>query len=268
MHEIIRYKQLILIITCWLLTIVTCFSQGFVIKYDRPNEAKHQKLFKTLKKNDQFFYGDGLNFLNKLYRIPNTVKILVADCGSKNSRYNFEERTIYICYETLHEKVNDYSKFPKNNEEYVQRVFKNSVFTFWHEIGHAMMHQLNLPIKTESLNEEDLADEFAVLSMIWRQDSKWTNSIITSSLHYKNKTIKRKNKGLGMANYEFHSPDLERYYNMNCLLFGMKSMSFSRLEKLLNAQPKRAAQCKAYAQQRNDYWAKLLKPYVKYKYFD
>jgi hypothetical protein len=176
--------------------------------------------------------------------------------------------TIYICYETLQEKVNDYSKYPTNNDEYERRVFKNSVFTFWHEIGHAMMHQLNLPIKTSSLNEEDLADEFAVLSMIWRQDDKWTNSIVTSSLHYKNKVLKRKNKGLSLPVYEYHSPDIDRYYKMNCLLYGMKPVSFARLERRLNEQPEGAASCKSYYQTRNAYWSKILIPFAKYEYFD
>jgi len=261
-------KLTLLAATCWLFANGNCLSQEFAVKYERPSASSHLKLFKTLKRHDAVFYGDAVKFLNTLYRLPQSVKIIVTECGSKNSRYNFEEMTIYICYETLQEKVNDYSKSPKNNSEYERRVFKNSVFTFWHEIGHALMHQLNLPVKTVSLNEEDLADEFAVLSMIWREDDKWTNSIVTSSLHYKNKVLKRKNKGLSLPIYEYHSPDIDRYYKMNCLLYGMKPVSFARLKKTLNEQPKGAANCKSYYQVRNKYWSRILKPFAKYEYFD
>lgn len=261
-------RSLYLLILFCVIISLNSNAQKFEIEYYKPNNPDHQKLFKTLLNNDANFYGDAVSFLNALYELPQDVKIIVADCGSRNSRYNFGAITIYICYESLQYKVDDYRKPPINENDYRNRVFKNSVFTFWHEVGHAIIHQLNLPTSSGSLNEEDLADEFAVLSMVWRQDDKWTNAIVTSSLHYKNKAIRRKNEGLSAPVYEYHSPNIERYYNMNCLLFGMKPKSFARLEKRLNEQPKGASHCKSYYQSRNKYWSRILKPFVKYEYFD
>ena len=264
--NILCQRVLLLSIGC-LCFYYNIMAQGFDITYYKPVNKNHQRLFKTLYKNDANFYGDAVKFLNALYQLPREIKIVVADCGSRNSRYNYDEATIYICYESLQYKVDDYRNPPTNDKDYRNRVFKNSVFTFWHEVGHAMIHQLGLPTNSDGLNEEDLADEFAVLSMIWRQDEKWTNAIVTSSLHYKNKTIRRKNKGLNAPDYEYHSPNIERYYNMNCLLYGMKPISFERLEKRLEAHPKGSTHCKSYYETRNAYWSNLLKTYTKYDYF-
>jgi hypothetical protein len=87
MPNLFNFKQntklILFVATCWLFAYSSCFSQGFMIKYDRPSESSHLKLFKTLKSQDAIFYGDAVKFLNNLYRLPRAVKILVTDCGSK-----------------------------------------------------------------------------------------------------------------------------------------------------------------------------------------
>ena len=85
---------------------------------------------------------------------------------------------------------------------------------------------------------------------------------------YKNKVINRKNAGLKVRDYEYHSPDIERYYKMNCLLYGMKPQSFVRLKKMLNEQSIGAERCISYYKSRNVYWSSLLSPYSKYGYFE
>jgi len=263
----LKNKQAYFLLIVCLTINFSVLGGGFHLKYYKPENSKHQKLYKTLKNNNKRFFGDAIKFLNALYKIPNSVQIVVADCGFRNSRYHLGKMTIYICYETLQYKIEDYRSQPVDNDEYSNRVFKNSVFTFWHEIGHAMIHQLGLPTSMGSLNEEDLADEFAVLSMIWREDSKWTNTIVTSSLHYKNKVFRDKKEGKIEAIHEYHSPNIERYYNMTCLLYGAKPVTFERLKEKLNTEPKGASHCKSYYNQRDDYWSKTLKPYTKYGYF-
>lgn len=261
-------KRIAAVLIFYLTILMPSFSGVFKIDYKKPSNSVHQKLYKALSNNDAIFLGDAVRFLNKLYDVPNDIQIVVADCGSRNSRYNLGEITIYICYETIQYKVKDYRTPVSTKKEYLSRVFKNSVFTFWHEIGHAMIHQLELPISSGKLNQEDLADEFAVLSMIWRKDDKWTNTIVTSALHYKNRVILAQREGLTRKKYGYHSPDDKRYYNLMCLLYGAKPITFKRLEEKLNDEPFSSSSCKSNYYIRDKYWSEMLKSHTKYQYFD
>lgn len=246
-----------------LLLIICIYFPGhlfgkFTITYEQPTNSNHKLLYKTLKKHHQEIYGDAIGFLNDLYALTADIEIIVRDCGSIDSRYVPEEQRIYICYESIQNKVRDYRYAPKNEKVYSQRVFDNAVFTFWHEIGHAVIDDFNLPKSDGELNLEDLADEFAVISMMLRKDDKWMNAITISALHYKNKHIRSNNDGAG--GYEEHSPDIDRYHNMIILLYGFRPNSFSRLKSRIDEIPGPPINCQQHFQNRYKYWAVLLQP--------
>lgn len=240
----------------------------FKIRYRTAQDKDHKKLSKVLKQYKHLLYNDAVDFLNSLYILPRDVEIVVEECGSRNSRYNPDRNRIYICYESLQYKIDDYKHAPKNENIYWQRVFDNSVFTFWHEVGHAIIHQYDLPRSDGALNHEDLADEFAVISMMLRQDKKWMNAITISALHFKNEDTRSRRTRLRVNGDMLHSPDRMRYYNILCLLYGFRPDTFDDLKSRLDLEEGGYERCVEYFRSRYTFWADVLKPeYMKRPYF-
>lgn len=135
-------------------------------------------------------------------------------------------------------------------------VAANLIAIFYHELAHALIDQLNIPIYAQ---EEDAADVMSVV-MVHRQfEEKDAERIArAAAFGYRGSAQIGAATGSDVAWWDVHGADLQRYYNITCLFYGAdpgKRGDFAREMELPDA---RAKTCREEFQQANDAWGPVI----------
>lgn len=232
------------------------------IRYEKPASPKYDAIYKALKSNHKKALGESADYLNRLYRWPDDIVVTVTDCGYVNSRYE-SPGTVIICYESLYSKVYDYPVSAIDKKAFANRVLQNTMFTFWHEIGHAAIDQFEIGSGLAPLLIETYADEFAILSMLWRSGQEWKDVVMISALHYKQKSEIGDTK-----DYKNHPDDRLRYEKMIALLYGFSQKSYSRLSSEVDQIQWLNKSAQAYYLERSNFWERFLRIRTRRDFFD
>ncbi len=94
----------------------------------------------------------------------------------------------------------------------------NLLSIFYHEMGHAMVDLLGLPVLGQ---EEDAADVASIL-LIDRIFDAASAEVIAydAAFGFLGEAVLREAEGLDMAWWDTHGPDEQRFYNTVCLFYG------------------------------------------------
>lgn len=108
-------------------------------------------------------------------------------------------------------------KMPKD-ESAATFVASNVLATFYHELGHAFIDVLELPVLGR---EEDAADTLSaiLINSIWDEDSA-TSILYDTANAFRLYDVEATNDGSEIGFADVHSLDLQRYYNLVCLFYG------------------------------------------------
>ena len=94
----------------------------------------------------------------------------------------------------------------------------NVLATMYHELAHALIDGLSLPIFSR---EEDAADTFVVVITDQFFDADQAEQLTWASAdQYARDAEEAEKKGRELAVWDTHSLDLQRYYNLICLYYG------------------------------------------------
>lgn len=233
------------------------------ISYERPESNRYLPIYKALKSNHRSIYGESVKYLNGLYKWHQDTRIIVTTCATVDSRYLPDENTIVICYESLYQKVDDYPEKARSKAAFKNRVYQNVIFTFWHEVGHALMDQFQIGEGQDRRQLELLADEFAALSMLWRNDDSWKQILMISALHFKSKSKIQPDK-----TYEVHPPDDFRYQKMVALLYGFAQKSYSKLKSEVDQMDWLDISAQEYYLERSAFWEQNLWNHTRRDFFN
>lgn len=109
------------------------------------------------------------------------VPVLVKECGTVDVGYSRKQRRILVCYEFAAE-INQLLGKPREQINQIDATTAAVlVFASLHEIGHALIHTLNLPVDGP---EEDVADQFAILIMLGVNDAAMARRIVQAPAAY------------------------------------------------------------------------------------
>lgn len=197
-------------------------SSGFVAQVDRPqrNPAQHAYLadwFGRTRYLDQV-----ASALNARFQVPGRITMGVAECGQKNAFYDPQRRVIVLCYEIADDIVQEFRYDNLTPEQRDKAVMGAISFVLFHEIGHALVDVLDLPITGR---EEDVADQVATLTLAdsdpmaaywaaeyWRQKDDLGDTGLLKGL-----------VGMFRTPGQFadeHSLDEQRFFNVLCWTYG------------------------------------------------
>ncbi|WP_420583076.1 DUF4344 domain-containing metallopeptidase [Reichenbachiella sp.] len=232
------------------------------IEYVKPNSSKYLEIYKVLKSKHRLIYGESIAYLNGLYQWQSDINILVTECGAVDSRYLPDQNSIVICYESLYQKIYDYPERASSKKAFVRRVYQNVMFTFWHEMAHALMDQYGLGSNEDRKSLELLADELAVLSMLWRNEGQWKDIVMISALHFKSKLTVTQDK-----KYQIHASDQWRYEKMIVLLYGFAQKSYLRLKPEVDSLDWLTISPQEYYLERSAFWEGILRNHVQRDFF-
>ena len=192
------------------------------------------KPFEALIKENQVLERDqhSLSYV----KLPRPLLIRFGQCNEDNAWYDPDQHTVTVCYELIRH-IADIA--PTDTQDGVTRqdVILGSVyFALDHEIGHAVIDMLGLPVLG---SEEDAADLLAAYSIL-TLDKPLPERLIRGAawMWEQEARLEKPDKG-DLAGV--HSLSSQRFFNLLCMAYGSDPITFSFVEHDLPSE--RAVGC-------------------------
>lgn len=132
--------------------------------------------------------------------------------------------------------------------------------TLYHELGHALIELLQIPVVGK---EEDAVDSLATMLVILT--NKNGEEVALSAADLFDLEGEDTEELTEIDFWGEHSLDFQRFYNTVCLIYGSQPDRYTFLIEELHITEDRADLCIDDYQRENRSWGKLLKPYLKDK---
>jgi Putative metallopeptidase len=128
--------------------------------------------------------------------------------------------------------------------------------TFYHELGHALIDVLHLPVLGK---EEDAADHLSVILMddIWEEESA-ANILASDATAYALQAEQTAAGGAEPLYSDEHSLDMQRYYSVVCLFYGANPEKRQKLADDLGLPVERAERCASEWDEAKGSWDAVL----------
>jgi hypothetical protein len=261
--------------TAWPQTPAQSAAHPVRVRYDvprDPNLVAYQKFLQGRKVLEEM--ADGLN---ELVRLPKDLTLTATQCGQVNAFYQPQLKAVQLCYEyvrsfnNLH--INDQRKpdGTYDNAAVTKALLGTIRFTMLHEIGHALVDILDLPITG---GEEDAVDQLAAVVLLSSEDEADTVAVLDAAY---TKLLRADANAAGQANLtpaqrkwfeenppyaDEHSLDEQRFYNTVCLAYGSNTELFADLVTEGVLPKARAARCPFEWKRISRSWTRLLAPFM------
>jgi Putative metallopeptidase len=144
------------------------------------------------------------------------------------------------------------------HEEEVQIfVLGNTIFTLYHELGHALVHLLDLPVLGR---EEDAVDNLATVLMLPRHPDPLMDRLVMAAADgwYMSGTLQEEDEP---AWWDEHALDLQRYHTLVCLIYGSDPEGFAGLAEAVELPADKRGQCPEAYDRALASWTKVLSPH-------
>jgi hypothetical protein len=185
--------------------------------------------------------------------MPTTVNIQLVDCGTVNAFYDAENSRVIVCYEFIAYLARTFSSQFSDETQLGTAVVGATLFAFFHELGHALRDKLDLPITGK---EEDAVDQLATLILMHGGD-EGVGAALSGAYWF------LLSQGQGIAFWDEHSLDQQRFYNIACMVYGSNAARYSELVTSELLPQRRAARCSAEYAQVQRAWESILRQHLK-----
>lgn len=229
--------------------------------YGRLSGAEHKELEKVFR--EERFFEDILDELNQSLVLPRDVPVRLEECSEVNAFYDSEKGSVTLCYELLEHFLELFGNQVEGDSEKAQEEVGNKavaalVFSFYHELGHALIDVYNLPATGR---EEDAVDQLATVMLLETWDGEESELAILSSAEWFDLDASESEDEPDMA--DEHALDEQRYYNLVCWIYGSDPEYFSDLADDWELPPARAERCEGEYQRMSQAWNALLGPHMR-----
>ena len=281
-------KKRIVLLTATLLlavvgTVTTTFSQAAPVKnlhpvrtrYDAPADEKlipYQKMVQNGRLLETM-----ADTLNESFLLPKDLTLSALQCNQVNAFYDPRLKAVKICYEYARSFWNLQVADAKgadgkfDNAAVIKAVLGTLKFTLHHEIGHALVDILDLPITG---GEEDAVDQLAAVVMLSSDNGDDIEAVLdaaytkllraqqTAANMEKMTEAQRKWAEDNPITADEHSLDEQRFYNTTCLAYGSDQQTFGVLVTEGIIPKGRAARCPFEWKRISRSWVRLLAPFA------
>ena len=227
------------------------------VVYGKTNDPLSRSLIQAYQRYG-FFEKIG-NLITTEIKLPRDITVALRSCGTANAFYNEEQHEIIICNELTAKNYNLFLANGYSKEDALKTTLFVSIFTFYHESGHMLIHELNLPIPGK---EEDIADQFAAFFLLINdpsEDKAVSSEILMSAAKlFALDTTPPNSRDL----QDEHALSGQRFYSLVCMLYGSAPAKYSKLVTKLDYSASRLDRCQAESQSIVIAWQRILKPYL------
>jgi hypothetical protein len=190
--------------------------------------------------------------MNGFVTLPRPVTVTGAECGQVNAFYHPQTHEIVMCYEIVRDIIGRFRAQRLDATTLEAAVVGATAFILYHEVGHALIAELDLPATGR---EEDAVDQFAAYVM----GSRFPLHAMWAAQYW----MERAGPSVGgyrvvnqSAFADEHGIDEQRFYNVMCWTYGVSPSN--RTSMLRYIPQARAARCPHEATQTVRAWDRLL----------
>lgn len=227
---------------------------GFRVSYADTEVPLHGQFVTILK--DIQLYEKVATVLNQTVRMPQTIDIQLVDCGTVNAFYDPNSSRIIMCNELMTYFAEMFKPDAKDDEELGNAILGATIFAFFHETGHALIHQLDLPATGK---EEDAVDQFATMILIAGGEDTIGMALAGAYWFQKQQAASTTTE---MPFADEHSFDGQRFYNVMCWIYGSDPNKYDSFIDSGNLTAARAPLCEEEYRRMSRSWERLLEPHL------
>lgn len=210
--------------------------------------------------------------INKLFILKKNLTLSMKQCYVVNAFYNDENREITLCPELVKFLYDFYKPHINNQDSLSTRVGNTVAFVYFHEVGHAMIDLLDIPITGK---EEDAADYFSFYLLGSNGVEEGVNAVLDgASFFFDNyqqmisspeyDSLKKAGKEtLAFPFWDEHSLDAQRFYTLTCLLYGSDPDKYDFIRDKGYLGGRRPGICIKEFQKIKRSWDRLLEPHLR-----
>lgn len=216
---------------------------------DSPN-SDHQLLKQSLESWQAF--NEAAADIDSAFVIPRSLQIVFSDCGEANAAYDPAQTAIFMCYELVNDLIADYRNFAMSDSALSTAVWQTTFFIFYHELGHALIDILDLPVTGR---EEDAVDQLATIILL-ESGSEGRDAALLGAGWFQRASLRA---GADIPFWDEHSLNSQRYFNIVCWVYGSDPDSHAGLlGPDWGLPPERAQRCVAEYDRMNRAWMSVL----------
>lgn len=193
--------------------------------------------------------------LNDTIALPFDITITFNECNEVNAFYDSEKRQISMCLELIEDLNDVFQKKTKSEDEAIEATINAMIFVFFHELGHALVHALGLPVTGK---EEDAVDQLSTYIL-----ADGTDEGEAAALDGAESFLSDEEAMDDLPFWDEHSLGPQRFYNIVCWVYGQNPDKYLSLVDQGVLPEDRAALCQDEYKQLANSWATLLAPYLK-----
>jgi len=232
-------------------------NQGcFKLRYE-PRKTLRRKSNACRVGSDRETVQRIIDSLNETVSLPSDIYLVFKNCGDSDVYYDHETREIQVCYEWMDRCGSLYSPTAKSISRCNEDVKGAFAFALFHEMAHAIIDSLKLPVTGK---EEDVADQFASLLLLEKIENGG-NLALAAALGFKLYAQLEKNEK--KIYWDEHSLDEQRFYEITCMVYGRDPEKYSYLARKGTLPWQRAELCVEDYPKIKSAWQRLLAPYAK-----
>jgi Putative metallopeptidase len=235
----------------------------FIITYEEGNDDISKKYAASLK---QIAVFEALaSGITETLKLPKDLKGTFKNCGEVNAFYDPAKREVTMCYELLEMLVDTAERTSTDDQTYGEFVMGAAFFFFLHEVGHALVDQLDLPITGK---EEDAVDEIATLILLEGDkaaedgDGLGSRMVAAAAFQFREMAASRQSMA-DLVFWDEHSLDAQRMYGILCLIYGSNPEANAAMVGEEALPQARARQCPVDYEKRARAWERLLDTHMK-----
>ena len=149
---------------------------------------------------------------------------------------------------------------PEQRKDLIEFVAGNMLFAINHELGHALVSEMGLPVLGK---EEDAVDAYAVLNMLAIGNSV-SDRVLTEAINGWFLDAKRNGvQGTRAPFYDAHSLDRQRAYDIVCLMVGADPNKFAEVANKVQLPQERQYTCLGDYSNASWSWTTVLRPHLR-----
>ncbi len=232
--------------------------EGGVISvvYDRPSDSEYLHVAESL--SDHGLFDRLAEALSETFLLPEDITLRFTELDEVNAYWDPQNNEITIGYELVH-YYSQLFEVDLNDPEALKREYIDAAFfTVLHEVGHAFVTLLELPVTGR---EEDAVDEFATILLLQMDDEQAESALVSAIEQFAADSEEAEIDESAYA--DEHSLDRQRYYAILYLIHGSNPEAYQYLvDEGLISEEKAEYTADEY-QRKCEAWDRLLSPHIR-----
>lgn len=225
-------------------------AQSFVGKYGPVKSPQFISAHQNLQRIE--FLEKLASALSQLITLPHTVVLSIGECGAPNAFYMPKQKAIVLCHELMAQLAQgmqrDFARVA-SSAEILESISGGIVFILMHELGHALVHELDIPLLGR---EEDAADQIGAFFLLHSNNASY--GLAGALWFFRSKTLIYTRRHFS----DEHSVGPQRQSNLACWAIGKDPSRYSYLLQGGYLTRERARRCNAEYRQLDSSVRRLL----------